>query len=39
MCETPQGRSCANVPAPEAITHLPELLVQAAGREAESALS
>lgn len=39
MCETPQGRSCANVPAPVAITHLPKLLVQAAGREAESALS
>lgn len=28
-----------SVPAPEAVTHLSELLVQAAGREAESALS
>lgn len=37
--KTPRGRSSANVPAPEAVTHVPELLVQAAGREAEFALS
>lgn len=36
VCETPRGRSCGSVPAPEAVTHVSELLVQAA---AESALS